>query len=133
MSKRVVTFGTFDQIDEGHIALMDQVRACGDELIVIVARDEHVRTLKGKTPKQSEEERCNGVRTQFGIEQVVLSDKELGTYKVLEEINPDVIALGFDQTALKKDLERWMQENQHKIPLAVLEHVPEKTYAQNLD
>ncbi len=37
-------------------------------------------------------------------DRVVAGDEELGTYDVVKRYRPDVIALGYDQTALKNDL-----------------------------
>ena len=46
MSK-VLVFGTFDQLNAGHIAFLEQASRFGDELIVLALEDEFVTKYKG--------------------------------------------------------------------------------------
>ena len=41
--KRVLIFGTFDGIHEGHLNLFKQAKKYGDYLIVVVGRDENIK------------------------------------------------------------------------------------------
>ncbi|MGD1075360.1 MAG: adenylyltransferase/cytidyltransferase family protein, partial [Thermodesulfovibrionales bacterium] len=50
MSARVVCAGTFDHLHPGHLNFLEQASALGNELIVIVARDETVKRIKGIAP-----------------------------------------------------------------------------------
>lgn len=43
---RVMATGVFDLIHPGHISYLEQAKALGDELIVIVACDKTVRSKK---------------------------------------------------------------------------------------
>ncbi|MDP3900809.1 MAG: adenylyltransferase/cytidyltransferase family protein [bacterium] len=115
--RRVVVFGIFDEVHEGHRFLFEQAKQHGDELIAIVGRDSFVREFKHKEPKHSEQERVKMVREEPLIDQVVLSDEMPSTYGVLEEIDPDVICLGYDQDALEKDVREWMRRRGVSIPL----------------
>ena len=54
---RVLCCGTFDYLHPGHRSFIAQAAALGDELFVVVARDENVRRIKGHYPDQSQEER----------------------------------------------------------------------------
>ncbi|TSC56298.1 MAG: nucleotidyltransferase [Parcubacteria group bacterium Greene0714_21] len=113
--KRVVVFGIFDGVHEGHRDFFRQARQYGDELIVIVGRDEICRKLKNKTPKYSEEERCELVSQEPLVDKALLGDQELSTYQVLEELKPDVICFGYDQDALEKDVQAWLLNNKHTV------------------
>src|SRR3989339_246657 len=104
MTRRVLIFGTFDGFDAGHQFVIAEAAKKGSDLVVAVARDTHVQTLKKKNPKNTQEVRAKRVSEDPHVSQVVLSDETLGTYQILDEINPDVIALGFDQDALKTDI-----------------------------
>lgn len=50
MSKRVVTFGTFDVFHVGHLRLLERARAQGDCLIVGISTDELNRSKKQRDP-----------------------------------------------------------------------------------
>lgn len=91
---RVLATGTFDLLHPGHVYFLSQARALGDELFVIVARDSNV-THKPK-PIVPEEQRLEMVATLKMVDDARLgSEKDM--FKPLEEIKPDVIALGYDQ------------------------------------
>ncbi|MFY9463295.1 MAG: adenylyltransferase/cytidyltransferase family protein [Candidatus Sungiibacteriota bacterium] len=121
-TKKVMVFGVFDGLHEGHRYFLAMAREQGDELIAVVARDEVVRVLKNKTPRHSEEERRRAVaqllRLSLNSEakpqltdasRAVLGDRVLGAYDVIKKYKPDVICLGYDQHALAEDLEKKMQ------------------------
>ena len=52
---------------------------------------------------------------------VILGDEEPSSYRVLGELNPDVICLGYDQQALRANLEEWMRGQGQEIPMYFLE------------
>jgi len=113
--KRVVVFGIFDGVHEGHRDLFKQARQYGDELIVIVGRDEICHTLKNKTPKHSEKERCLLVSQEPLVDKTLLGDPTLSSYQVLEELKPDVICFGYDQDALEKDVHAWLSNSKQIV------------------
>ena len=45
--RRVMVFGSFDPLHDGHRSLFRQARKHGDELVVVVARDVNIARLKG--------------------------------------------------------------------------------------
>jgi len=108
--KTVLVFGTFDNIHEGHRAFLRDAAGKGNRLVVSVARDAHVRTLKQKSPSISEIERLAAVKQFDVVDEAVLSDETLGTYNIIPLTKPDLIFLGHDQQTLGADLARWMEE-----------------------
>ncbi len=108
--KRVVVFGIFDGVHEGHRDFFRQAKEKGDELVVVVGRDSVALALKGKKPKYSETERVALLQKEPLVSKAVLGDEELSTYKILEQLKPDVICFGYDQHLLFEDLQRWLQE-----------------------
>lgn len=120
--KRVLIFGTFDGLHEGHQFVMKEASKKGDELYVAVARDVHVKALKNKNPKSNEQVRLSQVRENPHVSCALLSDEKLGSYQILDEVKPDVIALGFDQIDLRDDLVRWMNEHHRPIQIEMLPH-----------
>ncbi len=92
---RVLVFGTFDGLHPGHRFVLDQASARGDPFVVI-GRDVTVQAIKGKAPKQSEQERARAIREAYPSATVLLGD--LHDYLApVREADPDLILLGYDQ------------------------------------
>lgn len=125
--KRVMVFGTFDGLHDGHLHLFREALERGDELIVVVARDEHVLELKGRLPNNLIDERIRALECESEITEVVVGDEELGTYNVILEYEPSVILLGYDQDELNVDLRVWLEDQ--NIDNIIIEtgsaHMPE--------
>ncbi len=102
--KRVMVFGVFDGVHEGHRALFRQAKEHGDRLIVAVAQDAVVKGLKGSAPAHSLEERMALVQAEPIVDEAIPGDEALGTYGVIKAHAPDVVVLGYDQRTLAADL-----------------------------
>ncbi len=113
----ILAFGTFDRLHEGHRVFLERVALLGDRLVVAVARDEHVQQLKSKISVQDEETRRKNVEDLACVDEAILSDEQLGSYEILDRIQPDIIAVGYDQTALQLDLTRHLLEQDRLIPI----------------
>ncbi|HEY3361514.1 MAG TPA: adenylyltransferase/cytidyltransferase family protein [Methanosarcina sp.] len=117
---RILATGTFDLLHPGHIYFLNQARALGDELFVIVARDSNV-THKPK-PIVPEEQRLEMVSALGMVDKAFLgSEKDM--FEPLKQIRPDTIALGYDQRFdaefLEKELiKRELPANVVRIPLS---------------
>ena len=115
---KVMVFGVFDLLHEGHRAFLRAAAEHGEEVIAVVARDEMVRTLKQKIPAQNEAERLQALGAIPEVSHAELGDSELGSYAVLKRHQPDVICLGYDQEVLADDLAIRMAAGE--IPVARL-------------
>lgn len=107
---RIMVFGTFDMVHEGHADLFRQARALAPDpyLIVSLARKHNVARIKGEAPRRSEAERASLLKRNTLVDEVVLGQEE-GYIEHIIEANPDVIALGYDQegeyvSRLERDL-----------------------------
>jgi len=96
-SGRVLCCGTFDLLHPGHESYLAQAAALGSELVVVVARDENVQRLKGREPSQVEDERRAAVEKLEAVTEARLGNRGEHFLRVVEEVDPDVIALGYDQ------------------------------------
>lgn len=94
---RVVCAGTFDHLHLGHADFLRQAKALGDELIVIVARDENVKKIKDILPEHNETTRKENVENTGIPDKVVLGCANKDIFLILQELKPDIIALGYDQ------------------------------------
>ena len=107
---RIMIFGTFDMVHEGHADLFRQARALAPDpyLIVSLARKNIVARIKGAPPQRTEAERAALLKRNTLVDEVVLGQEE-GYIEHIVEAHPDVIALGYDQqgeyvSRLEKDL-----------------------------
>lgn len=129
-----MVFGVFDGIHEGHRMFLKQAKKQGDVLIAAVARDEAVLELKGKLPQKAVEERIQNLRESGLVDAAIAGDKEIGTWKTLEQIQPHVVVLGYDQAALGSDLKAYISERGAHIAIHVMEpHEPEKYHSSFLN
>ncbi|MBV9159905.1 MAG: adenylyltransferase/cytidyltransferase family protein [Candidatus Kaiserbacteria bacterium] len=96
--KRIMVFGTFDMLHEGHLDFFRQARALVPvpRLIVSVARDSAVARVKGGAPRRRELERLALVEACDLVDEATLGDEE-GYMAHIKLFEPDVIALGYDQ------------------------------------
>jgi len=90
----VVAQGTFDVLHPGHLHYLRDAAAMGERLVVIVARTENI-THK-EPPVISGPQRREMVAGLDPVDEARLGHPE-DIFTPIEEIGPDVIALGFDQ------------------------------------
>lgn len=90
----VIAQGTFDILHPGHIHYLDEAASMGEELHVIVARRENV-THK-RRPILPDRQRRDVVAALEAVDEARLGHPE-DIFVPVEEIRPDVIALGYDQ------------------------------------
>lgn len=107
--KKVLICGTYDMLHPGHLHVFQQAREYGDRLIVVVSRDATVQKVKGSLPYYNEEERKQMLEAIKNIDEVVLGNID-DPYRVIQEIKPDVIALGYDQLAFVDKLAKKITE-----------------------
>lgn len=105
-TKKILIFGVFDGIHEGHLSFIKDAKKEGDHLVAIVARDSIVKDLKGKLPKYNERERIKALLEVSDIDMVLLGDSQMGEYNILREVKPDIVFLGYDQEELYKNLNK---------------------------
>ena len=105
----VLAWGTFDILHLGHIRFLEEARNQGDKLVVLLSRDSVVKKIKGELPLHDENERLAMVKALRCVDEAYL-DREEGDYKLLEKIKPDIICLGYDQTAFTDKLPEMLQK-----------------------
>lgn len=91
---RAVAFGTFSLIHPGHIYYLSTAKSLADELIVVVARDSTVRKVKGRN-LVPEKQRREVIEALKPVDKAVLGN-EGDRYKIIEELDPDILVLGSD-------------------------------------
>ena len=112
--KKVLVFGTFDLLHNGHIDFLKQAKQFGEHLTVVVGRDQTVKKIKGSYPKDNEQARKEKLSKVSVVDEVILGhlNKDVA---IVAEINPDVICLGYDQkNILEKKLWEFICDS-HKL------------------
>lgn len=125
--KKVLVFGTFDGIHDGHRNFFSQAKEYGDHLVVVVSRDETVESVCGEHPKHDEVSRVADLLLEDDVDDVVmgfLDDKE----RVLAENKPDTIVLGFTQASYEEDLKQIMKEYGIDVTIVIAESYLEDEY-----
>ncbi|MDG6225287.1 MAG: 3,4-dihydroxy-2-butanone-4-phosphate synthase [Candidatus Thermoplasmatota archaeon] len=105
---RVMATGVFDILHPGHLSFLSQAKRLGDELVVVVARDSTVRRQKRK-PINNERARREMVES-LGIVDLALLGYEADPLRIVKELGPDMIVLGYDQEPETAQLESQLRE-----------------------
>lgn len=110
--KKVMTFGSFDVIHEGHRSLFRQALEFGginSKLLVVVASDERYKKFKKKEPLYTQKERVLHVQKERNVHLAIAGDK-LNTLVPILTHKPEIIVFGYDQPlpipTLKKMLKK---------------------------
>jgi FAD synthetase len=105
---RVIASGVFDLLHPGHLYYLKEAKKLGDELVVVVATDNTVRKRKHE-PITPQEMRLEMVEALKPVDKAVLGHED-DMFRTVEEIKPDIIALGYDQDfdegKLKEELKK---------------------------
>src|SRR3990167_8144697 len=96
-NRKVLVFGTFDGIHDGHRFFLREAKKCGGELVVGVAKDGMVRKLKGALPDVPLPNRIRMLEAEGLADKVIPGDENIGNWEIIKRERPDVICLGYDQ------------------------------------
>ena len=100
---RVMATGVFDLLHPGHVYFLTEARKLGDELVVVVARDQTARRLKHE-PYVPEHVRREMVEALKPVDKAVLGSPT-DIYQSVVDLKPDIIALGYDQRWNESEIE----------------------------
>ena len=95
--------GVFDLLHPGHVYFLTEARQLGDELVVVVARDQTARRLKREpyVPEHVRREMVEGLKP---VDRAVLGSTT-DIYETVVRERPSIIALGYDQVWNEKEVE----------------------------
>ncbi|MEF8839308.1 MAG: adenylyltransferase/cytidyltransferase family protein [Haloarculaceae archaeon] len=98
---RVMAQGAFDVLHPGHVHYLSESAALGDELVVVLASDERVASRK---QLYMDEESRREVVDAVEVVDEALVGNEGDIYDILDEVDPDVVTIGYDQDYDLEDL-----------------------------
>ena len=97
----VLAGGVFDIIHPGHIYTLNEAKALGDVLVVVVATDNTSVKMKKRNPLHSQEQRQELVNSLSMVD-LCLIGQEDDIFKTVNHVRPQIIALGYDQVHQEK-------------------------------
>jgi FAD synthetase len=116
---KVLVFGTFDIFHKGHEYFLSEAAKHGS-LNVVVARDLTTYDVKGRFPRNDQLNRVSVLKALSYVDDVHLGN-EGDKYKIIEEIKPDIICLGYDQNSFTAGLENELVKRGLKVEIKLLE------------
>ncbi len=130
---KIMVFGTFDNLHKGHLNFFKQARKLAEKsfLIVSVARDSNVKKIKGKHPYLNERKRMILIKKSKVADKVVSSGVKNHIPHIIKE-HPDIIALGYDQSAYVKNLKKHLKSKGVSVKIVRLKPYKEKIYKNHL-
>ncbi|MBQ2141638.1 MAG: Gfo/Idh/MocA family oxidoreductase [Alistipes sp.] len=94
--KKVITYGTYDLLHEGHINLLRRAKALGDYLIVGVTNDSFDRERGKLNVRNNVLDRVEAVRATGIVDQVIIEDYVGQKIDDVLKYDVDVFAIGSD-------------------------------------
>ena len=94
--KRVITYGTYDLLHDGHIQLLRRAKALGDYLIVGVTNDSFDRERGKLNVRNNVLERVEAVKATGIVDEVIIEDYVGQKIDDILKYDVDVFAIGSD-------------------------------------
>lgn len=111
---RVMAVGVFDLLHAGHLHYLEQAKSLGNHLTVVVAHDDTVRIRKHE-PVTNHDLRRRMVEGLKPVDDAIIGNSpDVSIYDILPKVNPDVIALGYDQEHAEDSIRNRLLELGHE-------------------
>ena len=94
--KKVITYGTYDLLHYGHIALLKRAKALGDYLIVGVTSDSFDKGRGKLNVQQSLADRIEAVRQTGIADQIIVEEDAAQNIDDTQKYGLDVFTVGSD-------------------------------------
>lgn len=137
--KVVLAGGVFDIIHPGHIHTLNAAKNLGDVLIVVIATDKTAEKMKKRLPLHNQDQRKMLVDA-LSVVDLSIVGHEGDIFKTVDQIRPQVIALGYDQIHQEKFITEGCRKINLKVTVARLQSpipevsssIIEKKYGDNI-
>ena len=94
--KKVITYGTFDLLHQGHLNLLRRAKALGDELIVGVTNDNFDRERGKLNVRNNVLERVEAVKATGLADKIIIEDYVGQKIDDIQRYGVDIFAIGSD-------------------------------------
>lgn len=107
---KVMAVGVFDLLHAGHLHYLEQAKSLGSHLTVVVAHDDTVRIRKHE-PVTNHELRRRMVEGLKPVDEAIIGNSpDVSIFEILPVVDPDIIALGYDQEHAEDSIRIKVQE-----------------------
>jgi len=96
MSKRVITFGTFDVFHVGHVNILERAKNEGDYLIVGVSSDALNFSKKNRYPIYSQADRIKILESLKFVDEVFVEESLELKAQYIQDAQADLLVMGDD-------------------------------------
>jgi cytidyltransferase-like protein len=126
----VLVGGVYDILHLGHLAVLAEAKTYGNVLVAVVATDTTVETLKGRRPVFLEEDRRALVESLKPVDAAILGyeDVGMGYEQVIQEVKPDIIALGYDQDSVARTVVELVEKKKLDVRIVRLSKFDREKY-----
>lgn len=107
--KKVITYGTFDLLHQGHINLLRRAKELGDYLIVGVTTEKYDRDRGKLNVSQSCLERIESVKQTGYADEIIIEEYEGQKIDDIQRLGVDIFAIGSDWTGKFDYLKEYCQ------------------------
>ncbi len=129
---KVLVFGVFDGLHEGHQFFLKEAKKLGDHLTAVITPDEVVRELKNKAPNSTLTNRIEHLKKIDLVDEVIVGDNQIGEWAVFEKCKPNVVAIGHDQDALETAIKKYFEKSQTQPKFIRIEGFKTNVYKTSL-
>ena len=107
---KVMAVGVFDLLHAGHLHYLEQAKSLGSHLTVVVAHDDTVRIRKHE-PVTNHDLRRRMVEGLKPVDEAIIGNSpDVSIFEILPVVDPDIIALGYDQEHAEDSIRIKLQE-----------------------
>lgn len=132
--RKVMCWGTFDRLHEGHLEFLKDVKSKGDYVVAVVISDDTVYLNKRKYPTHTQHERAKSLRKTGFVDDVIKASENIDkNFNIIATINPEVFVFGYDQqTPIEEKLRNFLSERNLSTKFVISKEFAEGMHASNL-
>lgn len=120
LGRKVMVGGKFNILHPGHLAFLREAKALGDLLIVVIATDATVKRTSDILVMPAGDRKTIMEHLRL-VDKAVIGDPH-DFFKIVEQEQPDIIALGYDQTMDEEWLRERLQQSGLSCRLVKIRH-----------
>jgi glycerol-3-phosphate cytidylyltransferase len=109
MSRRVITFGTFDVFHIGHVNILERAKQQGDYLIVGISSDELNFKKKQRYPIYSQADRIKILESLRFVDEVFVEESLELKAEYIQQAKADVFVMGDDWAGKFDDMKQYCE------------------------
>lgn len=134
IKKKVMCWGVFDILHQGHLEFLADAKSKGDRLYVMIISDEMTRKLKGRLPKHNQKQRIKAIKKTGLVDYAIPGLESLEeNFQLVFLVKPDVLVCGYDQNRAKEDkLKKYLKKRELKTKFYISKEFASGIHSRHL-